>query len=91
MDRPWTEDEKKELGPILRRTWQYIAADAEEGLTQGSSPRKRKQRQDEIIELCIDANRAMTCGGATAEQDKLLSSNWRHSKNQAWLREVLNY
>jgi hypothetical protein len=84
-DRAWTEEEQKILEPILVRTWQYIASDAEEGLPKG------RGRVAGIVELCIDADRPVTCGGATREQHELLTKHWRHPTNQGWLRKTLNY
>ncbi len=84
-DRQWTEDEKKILAPILHKTWQYIASDAEEGLPKG------RGRIDAIIELCIDADRPVTCGGATPVEHETLRQNWSHPMNLGWLRKTLNY
>jgi hypothetical protein len=78
-----TDEQKVRFGPILQRTWQFIASSAEKRLSQGSN------RQYEIIELTCNSDRPVTCGRMSCADYKTLMAAYRHHDTQSWLRQIL--
>jgi len=74
-----TEEEKRHFAPMLCRTYEAIASDA------------NCSDVDEIIEITCDANRPETYGGMTREEYKVLCVAYADPDTQAWLRKILNY
>lgn len=74
-----TPEQKKSFGPMLQRTYEAIADDA------------NCQDVEEIVEVTCDANHPETYGGMTREEYQILSREYHDPDTQAWLRQILNY
>jgi hypothetical protein len=81
-----TEEQKGVFGPMLQRTWQAIAPDAEPALSLS-----RRKRTQGIIEMTCDANLPEMYGRMTREQYRELTAAYYDPDTQEWLREVLDY
>lgn len=74
-----TNEEKTRWAPMLRATYEAIAADANcDGV-------------DEIIDMTCDANHPEMYGGMTREEYKELCRVYDDPDTQTWLKETLNY
>lgn len=74
-----TDEQKTRFAPMLRRTYEAIADDA------------NCSDVDEIIEVICDANRPEMYGGMSRDEYKELCKAYRDDDTQRWLKKVLNY
>lgn len=82
-----TEEQKQRFAPMLRRTWEAIAPDAEH-LLLGED---KEDRVLQIMELVCDANRPEAHGGMSRADYDTLCAVYPLNETQRWLRHVLNY
>lgn len=82
---PFTPEEKAHWATMMHQTWSYIADDIESTL-EGT-----KITKSLIVEATCDANRLMTFGGMTREEDQFLSAVYHRPAFQRWARSIMNY
>jgi len=83
---PITEEEKERWAPILRRTWDYIAADA-------IAASGGKCSRGEVVEIVCDASRPMQDHGRNGEvmtkEEYRVFGQWYGSHSfKKWMKEV---
>lgn len=82
---PFTAEEKARWAQMMHQTWSYIADDIETAL-EGT-----KITKSLIVEVTCDANRLMSFGGMTREEDQFLSAIYNRPDFKRWASSTMNY